>query len=347
MKILHAIEGLDRASGVATFVRACADEMSRAGHEVAVIFVKTDELDFAPGVAKIAATDFAAVPWRPDVVHLHGIWSRFSLRVLLWCVRRRIPFVVSPHGGLMPRVFTHGRLKKHLVWRLVLRPLISRALAVHGTTETETCACRAAGLRGPFTVAPLGVELPDVARRAPTRCVLYLGRLSEEKGLVNLLAAWRQAGFADWRLVLAGPDWRGYRSVLAAKIAAEGIAGVEFAGPVAGEDKARLFREASVFVLPSPMENFSSVILEALAWGMPAIATKGTPWPELRDNGCGWWIDQGVPPLVAALKAAMAADDAERGRMGARGRQLAAGKYQWPKVAATLLAAYGGAKGER
>jgi len=344
MRVLHAIEGLDRASGVATFVCEVANEQSRAGHEVAVVFVATDERTFDSSVLKVPGMRLETLPWRPDVVHLHGIWSRFSLKVLWWCRRQRISYVVSPHGGLMPRVFTYGRLKKRLVWGCVLRPLLFRAHAVHGTTATEVAAFRAAGLTGPFFIAPLGIRLPVMSdAHARTKTVLYMGRLSEEKGLDILLSAWGLLGAKKegWRLILAGPDWRNTRSGLQVRIAREGIRGVVFFGSADEAAKARLYSEASLFVLASPMENFSMVVLEALAHGVPTIATQGTPWEALSREGCGWWIPQGVKPLAAALAEALGLTDEVRETMGAKGRRLAGCAFQWAGIAEGLTDRYG------
>lgn len=88
------------------------------------------------------------------------------------------------------------------------------------------------------------------------------------------------------------------------------------------------------------MENFSHVVVEALAYGVPVIATKGTPWGELESERCGRWIDQGVEPLAAALRELMAMSDEGRAAMGANGRSLAAKKYQWSKIAADLINVY-------
>lgn len=346
LRVLQAIEGLDRASGVATFVAETTAEFVRDGHTAAVAFVKTDECEFPASVLKLPGTALGALPWRPDIVHLHGFWSRFSLRVLLWCLRRRVPFVVSPHGGLMPRVFTRGRMKKRLVWTLLLRPLLRRARAIHCTTETEAEACRRAGLRGPFAIAPLGVRLPPPAPRGETGerpfVVLFLGRLSEEKGLMTLLDAWRRLkkDGRPARLVLAGPDWRGYRAGLEAKIAAEGIEGVSFAGPVAGAAKDALYAGADLFVLPSPMENFSMVVLDALAWGLPVVATRGTPWECLETEDLGWWIDARADALAEAIEKARALSGGRLRERAARARAYVASRFDWTASSRRLLAAY-------
>ena len=141
--------------------------------------------------------------------------------------------------------------------------------------------------------------------------------------------------------MLAGPDWEGYRKVLDEEVALLELSDeVLFPGTVVGNAKDELYSSADCFVLPSPMENFSAVVLEALAHGLPVIATKGTPWRELEECGCGWWIDQGLEPLVEALRAALDETDEGRREMGKRGVALAQSRYSWDSISRQVLMMY-------
>jgi glycosyltransferase involved in cell wall biosynthesis len=114
---------------------------------------------------------------------------------------------------------------------------------------------------------------------------------------------------------------------------------VEYLGKVEGEEKAAAYRAADLFVLPSFSENFGVVVAEALAYGLPVITSRATPWAELEAHACGWWIDTGVKPLAEGLRAATCLDDAERRAMGARGRLLAQ-RYDWDRIATQTLGLY-------
>jgi len=348
VRILHIAKSLILNSGVTVFTGEVARAQAEAGHDVRVWCWWYP--DYATGKAKCEVHKTFPDEWDADIVHIEAFWDVFYLRAMFKCLALGIPYVVSPHGGLMPRVFTKGRLKKFVVWHMFLRPLLKRASAIHCTSEAEKVACQNLGLSGPFVVAPLGVHLPELYGNDgrggrpghPQRNVLFLGRLGEEKGLMNLLDAWHQLQQEGMkaRLILAGPDWRDYKKMLDAKIAAEHIEGVEFPGLVQGEAKDKLYRESDIFVLPSPMENFSMVVLDALAYGVPAIATKGTPWSELESERCGWWIDQGVEPLTNALREALSTSDSDLHLLGQNGRALAERKYQWPTIAQQLVNCY-------
>ena len=362
--IVQIIQSLTISSGVTTFVSEIASEQRHLQENVSVCCQWHPDLTI-PGITVHTSPDISSVLCNilhsrtsecygddcKQVVHIHGIWSYYCLNAMRWCHHHNIPYIISPHGGLMPRVFSKGRIKKFIFFHFFLKPLLKNASMIHCTSEAEVAACKSLGFSGPYVIAPLGVKLPELnkvvevsgyVKRVQT--ILFLGRLGEEKGLLNLLSAWKrlhaEAYGQEWVLKLAGPDWLDYKKKLLDKIESEQITGIEFTGPADDELKDHLYREADIFVLPSPMENFSMVVLDALAYGVPTIATKGTPWEELESERCGLWIDQGDEALFQALSRLMKLNDAERKQLGANGRMLAALKYQWPAITKKILTAY-------
>ena len=343
MKILHIIEGLPETAGTTVFAVELARNQAKAGHEVYLASFKCIECATLKSVNLLKVRSLDAIGVVPDVVHIHALWSFCNVYAMRWCRKNGYKYIVSIHGCLMPRVFAKSPLKKLVFYWLLLRSNIKKASAIHCTSEYEKQVCERLGFKGPFVVAPLGVEMPkeeECKKGAALRTVLFMGRLGEEKGLINLLDAWKSLPREVWRLVLAGPDWLGFKKILDDKIAKESIDGVEFTGAVYGEEKELLYRSADIFVLPSPMENFSMVVLEALSYGVPAIATKGTPWSELESCKCGWWIDQGVGALREALDEAMSLSDDGRSSLGANGKALANAKYSWSSISQKMLSTY-------
>ena len=344
MKILHVSQGLEQTSGISAFLVENANRQANAGHEVALLYERILEYRPSKFVRVYKRKTPFGIDLRPDVVHIHGVWSLFSAYAMLWCIIKHIPFIVSPHGCLMPRVFLRGMLKKKLFYHLLIAPLMKKAAIVHVTASHESEAVRALGFCRQLEIIPLGVAgavMPKVGKGQNLHLMLFVGRISEEKGLVNLLRAWRQTKHEGWRLMLAGPDWKGYRDVLNEEVARlELLDEVLFPGTVVGDAKDELYSHADCFVLPSPMENFSAVVLEALAHGLPVIATKGTPWREIEECSCGWWIDQGLEPLVEALQAAVDKTDEGRREMGKRGVALAQSRYSWDLISRQTLVMY-------
>ena len=107
-----------------------------------------------------------------------------------------------------------------------------------------------------------------------------------------------------------------------------------------GDDKFCALGNADLFVLPTHSENFGIAVAESLAYGCPVITTKAAPWQDLQNHGCGWWIDNDINALSAALVEAIRLPEQERLAMGKRGRQLMEEKYAWKNVAENMTNAY-------
>lgn len=123
-----------------------------------------------------------------------------------------------------------------------------------------------------------GVSARPVASR-PLR-FLFLGSHLARKGLPVLLAAWRALGprRGDAELWLAGPCHARIRKLIPE------LPGLRVLGQVPHSRVSRLLQQADVFVLPSYFEGFGLVLLEALAAGLPFIATPATGVVDLPPN---------------------------------------------------------------
>ena len=121
---------------------------------------------------------------------------------------------------------------------------------------------------------------------------------------------------------------------------AEADADMVFPGPVYSDTKDWLYQEARFFVLPSHSENFGAVILEALAGGTPCIATKGTPWAQLPEKNCGWWVDDSVDALQATLTSLLSLPETDYQTMSLSARNFVTQNYSWKATAETLVQAY-------
>ena len=241
----------------------------------------------------------------------------------------------------MPRVLRRGWIKKHVFYWLFLRKNLNAAEGIHCTGEGEVDAVRGLGIRARTFIVPLGCDIPSLnAGEKKEDMILFLSRIGEEKGLTYLLDAWKTIEHKGWRIVLAGPDWEGFRGILEVKIRSEGIRDIEFFGPANAEQKDMLYRRARVFVLPSPMENFSMVILDALAYGLPVICTRGTPWKVIKDKGCGWWVNSNDSTALSnALKEAMSLSAKEIQIIRTKTLHIAS-EFSWHKHAQEMLDVY-------
>jgi glycosyltransferase involved in cell wall biosynthesis len=171
---------------------------------------------------------------------------------------------------------------------------------------------------------------------------LSLGRIHPKKGLEILLRAWArlEPDRPGWRLRIVGPSEAGHDAVLKSLARELRLSRVSIEGAVYGDAKNGIYTTAGVFVLPTLNDNFAITVAEALASGIPVIATKGAPWSGLVEERCGWWIDHGVEPLTAALSEATARPADELSVMGERGRAWMARDFSWSRAGRDVIDLY-------
>lgn len=171
-----------------------------------------------------------------------------------------------------------------------------------------------------------------------SRYCLYVGRLTQRKGLGYLLRAIEKISCVHCVIVGDGPQRESLRS-LAKNLHIQDRA--IFAGFVPEDDLKDFYAAADFLILPSLAEGLPLVILEALALGVPVIATDVAGIPEIILDGYNGLI---VPPGdVDALSIAMkrlASDPELRNKMSAHARQTIGQKFSWRSVAQEVLRVY-------
>jgi glycosyltransferase involved in cell wall biosynthesis len=278
-----------------------------------------------------------------SVLHNHGLWMMPNV----YCGRVDLPrgckLVVAPRGTLADWAWQRSRLQKAVLWRLGQARTLRRADLFHATSQDEAQSIRRRGFRQPIAIVPNGVDLPHLAvaqPHEPPYRLLFLGRIHPVKGIPELLEAWRRihARHSQWQLHLCGPGDAEYLSQLRQQAAS--IDRVFWHPEVYGTKKEELYRSASLYVLPSHTENFGLTIAEALASGVPVIASRRTPWQGLETERCGWWVELGVDPLSQALEESMRLESAERFRMGKRGRKWIDDAFSWGALGESMAHCY-------
>ena len=168
--------------------------------------------------------------------------------------------------------------------------------------------------------------------------VLYVGRLSREKGLDVLAQAFRRAASAHPKLELVLIGDGPYRTELA-----ETLRGTRhrFLGPLTGSSLSAAYASADMFCLPSRTETFGQVVLEAAASGLPVIVTdQGGAHESVIDNETGLVVPADRPDALAHAIGALASDLVLRQRLGSRARAVANQRSGWPELFAQLVASY-------
>ena len=280
-----------------------------------------------------------------DIYHAQGVWQYNTYALADVAREKGRPYIITPRGMLYPQDIAKNNTffkRLSLKWRLL--DDLNRAACVHVTCEEEMRHCRELGVTSPMAVIPNPVEIKDYPYRKSDDVVRlgYLGRVSRRKNIESLIYA-----FADLRdelrdaelLIIGGGD-DNYEQFLKAEVERLGLKNVCFAGFLSGEAKDKALASCSVLAMPSEFENLGNVILEGLVRGIPCIATKGSPWQELEERDCGWWVDYSQQAITEAVRKALTTTQTKLSAMGRRGRQLMEEKYSVEAVGAQMKALY-------
>lgn len=290
---------------------------------------------------------------RADLVHVTGLFAMPSMQALFAALLAKKPVVLSPRGVLEKPALEMGRQAYKMAWLRAFSPLLSRITLFHATSEAERRSIeRVLGSRIPIVVVPNGTDLPPPDRVDSYRAasngvprVGFIGRIHPIKALEELIEAsalLRDRGIT-FELRIAGPTQdRGYRQSLEKRISDLSLDNrVFFEGEVLGEQKDAFYASCRVLVLPSRSENFGNVVVEALAFRTPVVASQGTPWQHLEAHGAGRWVKNDPESLANALEPYLRHCELAE-RAGEQGRRLVEERYTWTAAAKAMREAYRG-----
>lgn len=299
--------------------------------------------------------------FRPDVVVLHNIMPIGSAGLYLFLKRRRVPIVHFIHnfrpfsvsgycwGGnkLLPQglkknfipeilagAWQESRIKTAwyglLIWLLhrlgafrridgwIAISNFMKSAFVEGGIESD----RIRVISHSWTPQCTAAELASIAGGPAEPMFLFLGRITEEKGLRVLLNAWQlvEQSSTRGRLVIAGDG------PLSAEVASRcgEMKRAAYVGFTAGEDKKRLLRETTALVVPSIWwEPLGLVLYEAYDYGKPVLAARsGGIVDHVADGETGWLHAPGDSQTLASHMLRAIAEPASCRTMGANGRGL-------------------------
>ena len=355
---------LPSVDGVVTRLTRTLDWLIDHGHETLVVApdLGVDEYRGArvAGVRAVTWPVYRSRPWgtpsprvaaavrefAPDLVHawqptLVGLWAVEE------CRRSGTPLVTSYHTDIASYLDYYGPM------RLLRRPIAWYERRSHNlaaltlvTSEAMRAKLDTAGIER-LRVLPRGVDAEarnprfrDEGMRARLTggrpempLAVYVGRVSAEKGLAELVPVFR--AHPEWALAVVGdgPELPSLRRAL------EGTRTV-FTGFLGGEELSRAFASADAFVFPSTTETLGLVILEAMASGVPVVAAASpATLGQITDGVDGLVYD---PRDEGALERALArvlGDPALAGAMRERGLAEARAN-SWESASAAVYEAY-------
>ncbi len=296
------------------------------------------------------ASALARVPLPVDVVHgFNSAWESALLAAWRWAQPRRIPYVVTPfaHFGADWR----GRVARNSMMDHQ-RQVLAQADAVLTLTPVEEAGLAAWGVK-PRRVQTVwgGLEpLPPLRDAAAARerlgvggeYVLFIGRTSFDKGALHAaraILALQPIGI-PLQLILAGqitPEFNRFY----ARLDAAARTRVRPLGVVSETEKHALLAGAQALLLPSRVDSFGIVILEAWAHGKPVVGARaGGIAGLIRDGVDGCLVPFGQVAALAEVVRRWREQPELRHQLGLAGQQRVARDFHWSAVAERVLAVY-------
>ncbi|QTA88363.1 glycosyltransferase family 4 protein [Desulfonema magnum] len=287
---------------------------------------------------------------RPDIVHTHGLISPATTALAAKHLFGTPVVAKILGGGGKAGLGDIERLRRGVLGKQRLekfRRHFDMFLAITREIDTELALSGVPGSRrvlipnGVDTTrfSPLSAQDREELRRelnlTGTPVVIFTGRLSPEKQIPHLLTLWpgvRQICPNALLLVAGdGPERAGLEQMAGP--------GVSFLGSV--EDVSPYLQAGDIFVLPSAAEGLSNALLEAMAAGLPAIATDvGGASDVITHNENGWLVP---PHDISALENAvitLSRDPESRVRLGYHAREHIRRNYALPMIAKRLRKLY-------
>ena len=260
--------------------------------------------------------------WRPDVMIADGFFQ-WTYAVLLERARRGVPLVVCYER------WSHTERRAQWYRRLYRRVALRFVDAICCSGQLSGEYVRSLGWpEARITFGHMAADTDGLARASSTvprearqllrdkfRCegvvFLYVGRLVPRKGMRQLLDGWaefeqRKACSATLLIAGDGPE----RPHLEQFASARGLGRVRFLGNVDYDQLAVFYAAADAFVMPTLEDNWSLVVPEAMACGLPVLCSKYNGcWPELVQEGRNGWVFDPLDPqdIVRCLDACVRA----------------------------------------
>lgn len=369
MKILHVITTLDVGGAEMHLLAQVRGQVAR-GHAVRVAWLKgagSLAADFrAAGAERVerAPMPFGLLgPVRAaDLVHSHLLKADMVAALSALLAGRRARLVASKHNDEQvllraPVSLVHGVLGNVARRTIVLSDHVGRFVERHGRVARERIvriyygldpepferAAREASPRRDALRAELGLRPDDVV-------LVCVARFAPQKAHDVLLRAFARARREEPRLalLLVGDDPFGDGRVRAEALAAELALGPRAVFAGIRRDVPALLAASDAFVMCSLWEGLGLVFLEAMAAGLPVLATRVSAVPEVVVEGrTGLLVPPSDDAALAAAMLALARDPSLRARLGAAGRERVREAFGLDRMVDETLAVYGEVLGRR
>ena len=284
---------------------------------------------------------------KPDIAVFHEVNVIEFIGLYKKLKKAGIPYVIVPHGEITEQALKKKWLKKKIAYFLWFNAFVKNAKKIQCLSLSEQNRVR---LTDNTVVIGNGTDIPEISKSEFSDKglkLIYIGRLERHiKGLDRLIEA--IAGIADTArkngisLDIYGPDVFGRRADIQSLIDNAGVGDlIKIYDPVFGDKKEKALLEHDIFIQTSRSEGLPLGVLEAMAYAMPVILTKGTSMMEdMKKCDGGYPAGDSVEEIKNAVLNAFS-DKKEWKQKGDSGRKFIIENYSWAKIGKEEIEQYG------
>ncbi len=315
--------------GIENYMLNLTRELNKLGHEC-IVWCESDhrEVEMLDGVKVIyhpgPKSNLICKPWCGLKATLRTLVGEKDVSVIhynawpasLWCWLPRIcgiPSLMEGHGLEWQRSKYSPRAQKIMKFMEKVTAKLNQHLIMCSEGQVDyfkkvygrDSVCIPGAVELPDLESPNDSDVMERFSLEPKKFFLFMGRLVQDKNPDYLIKAFRRAMVSGYKLVIAGgndamPDYVEKLHKLG-----EGSKDVVFTGPVYGQDKAKLLREAYCFCLPSTIEGLSIVMMEAASFKLPIIASDIDANREFLGDDAIYVSPESEVDLVEAIRFAI------------------------------------------
>lgn len=322
MRILHINDYKEKIGGAEVYMYAVMEELSKRGHHIKLFTSDVTEKDYSYRIKHICPKDYlnrlfnvdsysrikhVATSFKPDIVHVHGIFNELSPSIIF--ALKRYPIVMTVHNNqiLSPLPISVGKdgtpckqevcrgCRNCVGWKgavfeyikRYIHQFLLRGIKLYICPSNYMCdKLQQNGLRNVFRLAN-GIKLLEHKPIRNFNTILFIGQLINEKGVDVLIRAMAEVvkEYPEAHLLIAG---EGSEKQFCIKLVHELHleSNIKFLGKIHQADVNQLYNDVVFTVVPSIIpDNFPTVCLESMSAGRPVIGSAMGGIPEMIEDG--------------------------------------------------------------
>lgn len=349
MKIIHISYSYDFSDGgISTVVEQIIKEQKKAGLSVNwltsnkfVNYLRTEEL-----LNKVYEL-------KPSVIHLHGLW-RLHTRITNNFIERGTPYIIAPHGMLDKWALKQSSLKKKLSWNIWEKKALDNATFIHALCDSELESIKKINKSWKTHKITNGISLPSNIEKSlikrpkswhqkipeDAKVLLFMGRYHKKKGIYELIKAWESVCKLEcskkWWLCFVGS---GDLSIFKGKNLHNNQR-INISDPVFGNEKEKILRNSSAFILSSFSEGLPMAVLEAMSYRIPCLISENCNLPEVLKKGAAIQANPSANEISESLKILFNMNMEERKKMTHLAFKYISENHSWNNLTKQMNSLY-------